>query len=384
MNTDQIVELFEQAGIRDPEEKLLYFIHSIIARDTFESFGVEKEYRNYIDAWDSPIGNSLREYLPQKVVGEQLVEGLAGSIEGTNGLDFVQGVVPELISGDPENLFAYLRGWHQGSYRTLLYSLLKVWAVLMVNKEMSAQPYPKDYTKSGPKELSLRVFEAYEQWQASYPRYEKILNFGEEEFFQVWLLTHGIPFRPEEVKTKRSVAFVKELKKVGCSEEAVLEYYFMARTGKRFKLKEIDSPFLYFRQVFLKAAGLPGDLDIPEDGTSSPGQRHYIDQERFNRCMQEWRNTKPIDFFGTLDYGQRNASRIIESENSMAYALVIFPTDEHYSKIEAGDIVTVRANYLVMSNWYGTVMKFSELVTVEKRADMDQRNTTKKPVPKVD
>ena len=48
------------------------------------------------------------------------------------------------------------------------------------------------------------------------------------------------------------------------------------------------------------------------------------------------------------------------------YALVIFPTDDHYSKVAVGDTVTVRANYLVMSNLFGTVMKFSELVNVEK------------------
>lgn len=47
-------------------------------------------------------------------------------------------------------------------------------------------------------------------------------------------------------------------------------------------------------------------------------------------------------------------------------ALCIFPTDDHYTKVEVGDTVTVRANYLVMSNHYGTVMKFSELASVEK------------------
>lgn len=48
------------------------------------------------------------------------------------------------------------------------------------------------------------------------------------------------------------------------------------------------------------------------------------------------------------------------------YALTIFPTEEHYSKVSVGDRVTVRANYLVLSNSFGVVMKFSELVSVEK------------------
>ena len=48
------------------------------------------------------------------------------------------------------------------------------------------------------------------------------------------------------------------------------------------------------------------------------------------------------------------------------YALVIFPTDDHYSKVAVGDTVVVRANYLVMTNRIGIVMKHSELVSVKK------------------
>lgn len=48
------------------------------------------------------------------------------------------------------------------------------------------------------------------------------------------------------------------------------------------------------------------------------------------------------------------------------YALAIFPTDEHYSRVSVGDTVTIRANYLVFSNWFGIVMKHSELIHVKK------------------
>lgn len=51
---------------------------------------------------------------------------------------------------------------------------------------------------------------------------------------------------------------------------------------------------------------------------------------------------------------------------NQTYALVIFPTDDHYSKVAVGNTVTVRANYLVMRNLFGIVMKFSELISVEK------------------
>lgn len=66
------------------------------------------------------------------------------------------------------------------------------------------------------------------------------------------------------------------------------------------------------------------------------------------------------------DVHNKPSIEISDSVNGQTYALVIFPTDDHYSKVTVGDTVTVRANYLVMSNLFGTVMKFSELVSVEK------------------
>lgn len=65
------------------------------------------------------------------------------------------------------------------------------------------------------------------------------------------------------------------------------------------------------------------------------------------------------------DIHNKPSIEISDSVSGQTYVLVIFPTDDHYSKVEVGDNVTVRANYLVMSNHYGVVMKFSELVSVE-------------------
>ena len=66
------------------------------------------------------------------------------------------------------------------------------------------------------------------------------------------------------------------------------------------------------------------------------------------------------------DIHSKPSIEISDRADGQTYALVIFPTDDHYSKVKVGDTVTVRANYLVMSNHYGTVMKFSELVRVER------------------
>ncbi len=66
------------------------------------------------------------------------------------------------------------------------------------------------------------------------------------------------------------------------------------------------------------------------------------------------------------DVHNKPSIEISDSVDSPCYALVIFPTEDHYSKVSVGDRVTVRANYLVFSNWFGVVMKHSELVDVEK------------------
>ena len=66
------------------------------------------------------------------------------------------------------------------------------------------------------------------------------------------------------------------------------------------------------------------------------------------------------------DIHNKPSMELSDSVDGQTCALVIFTTDDHYSKVEVGGIVTVRANYLVMSNHYGIVMKFSELVCVEK------------------
>lgn len=66
------------------------------------------------------------------------------------------------------------------------------------------------------------------------------------------------------------------------------------------------------------------------------------------------------------DVHNKPSIEISDCAGGQCHALCIFPTDDHYSKVAAGDTVTVRANYLVMSNWFGVVMKCSELVDVKR------------------
>ena len=66
------------------------------------------------------------------------------------------------------------------------------------------------------------------------------------------------------------------------------------------------------------------------------------------------------------DIHNKPSIELSDRVGGQVYALTIFPTDAHYSRVAVGDKVTVRANYLVFCNWFGMVMKHSELVCVEK------------------
>lgn len=66
------------------------------------------------------------------------------------------------------------------------------------------------------------------------------------------------------------------------------------------------------------------------------------------------------------DIHNKPSIEISDSVDGKCYTLCIFPSDDFYSQVSVGDTVTVRANYLVMSNHFGLVMKYSELVKVEK------------------
>lgn len=48
--------------------------------------------------------------------------------------------------------------------------------------------------------------------------------------------------------------------------------------------------------------------------------------------------------------------------DGQTYILAIFPSERQYDGVQIGDSVVIRSNYLVMSNWYGLVMKHSEIV----------------------
>lgn len=109
---------------------------------------------------------------------------------------------------------------------------------------------------------------------------------------------------------------------------------------------------------------------LPQQAPFAVGQLHEAFTSDLNGALQVY-GDKRFEVTGIAlkvgpDVHNKPSIELSDSTDGKTYALVIFPTDDHYSKLAVGDRVTVRANYLVMSNLFGTVMKFSELTYVEK------------------
>lgn len=315
---ETVEELFRQFEMKDFKDKYIYYLHALIARSVFTTYQEEKSFSNYAEAWESPIAFAMREYLPQNDITLQLVTAIAEQINETTGLDFIQEIVPDLFPGDAESVFEYLEEdrWEK-SDRTLFYSLLKIWAVIQAQEKQIAGSYPVSSNQLKAEDTSALLFAEYESWKVDYPKYAEIRAFGKDEFFKTWCLVYGSPFAPVPVTVKRKLSKLLELLlQKGCQEEIILAYYFMARTGKRFKLKEIGSLWDYFQAVF-------SDKTTAQDKENirSLGELFYKEKTIFEQCMDEWRNITPKDFLRTLYYlGQKNASRIIEWENCVVYA----------------------------------------------------------------
>ena len=66
-----------------------------------------------------------------------------------------------------------------------------------------------------------------------------------------------------------------------------------------------------------------------------------------------------------LDIHNKPSMELSDCEVGDTYALAIFPSADQYKGVKVGDFVAIRANYLVMSNLFGLVMKHSELVPID-------------------
>ena len=63
------------------------------------------------------------------------------------------------------------------------------------------------------------------------------------------------------------------------------------------------------------------------------------------------------------DIHNKPSIEISNKVDGRCHVLCVFPSDEIYNKVSVGDKVVCKGNYLVMSNWYGIVIKKCELIT---------------------
>ena len=63
------------------------------------------------------------------------------------------------------------------------------------------------------------------------------------------------------------------------------------------------------------------------------------------------------------DIHNKPSIEISNDIDGRCHILCVFPSDDIYNKVSVGDKVVCKGNYLVMSNWYGIVMKKCEVVS---------------------
>lgn len=62
------------------------------------------------------------------------------------------------------------------------------------------------------------------------------------------------------------------------------------------------------------------------------------------------------------DIHQLPTVQLSDAPGGRCFCHCIFPSEDILRQVSVGDRVVIRSNYLVMSNLYGVVMKYSELV----------------------
>lgn len=85
----------------------------------------------------------------------------------------------------------------------------------------------------------------------------------------------------------------------------------------------------------------------------------------FDSSLSKYKD-KRFEVTGTIikigpDIHNKPSLEISNNIYGRCHILCVFPNEDVYDKVSVGDKVTVRGNYLVMSNWYGIVLKKCEL-----------------------
>lgn len=307
--------IFEKADISDTITKYLFYLQAQIACYVFTNLQDDRDFADYADAWNSPAALALREYLPVCGIDRKWTAALAEQTAKIDSLDFLETMLPDLVPGRLDDLFAFLGREPQ---KENFYRLLKLWAVIQVREEISCQPHPVGSGGFTVDTLSNQIYQSYLRWQTKYPRYKKLLRFEEQDFFKIWLMAYGVPFCPEAVKVKRNLGkLLKELRAENCPDDVILQYYFIARTTRNFRnIKDINSLVDFFRIVFQREKRLFPEEESP----ASPGEWFFFNSDRFDQCVKDWRNISVLDFLrGFYYYGQKNPSKAIEAENCVPY-----------------------------------------------------------------
>lgn len=290
---DALRDLFDTVGITDNSTKFLLYTHAMAAEYVFSNDG---HYDSYYDAWNSNHATVYKKYLADlepELLQDQL-DSFCELVKHSDGLDFFNGITPDLFTGNLEALFSFFGA--SRDRRSLVYAVIKLWVLFEYKNYLNSRDYP--IYQLSKQEIFASIRTSYQAWD-KYTLVRNLYNF-EEHLGELWITAFGVPFIPQPIKSTGIAGVRKKILESGLSDDDILQLFYICKVAQTFSnLKSIGDPFSYFRRVFLEP--INGETEIADGGEiTSPAEDFFLSQELFNEALAKWKSLDAVNFVRSL------------------------------------------------------------------------------------
>lgn len=215
------------------------------------------------------------------------------------------GVLSRLLPGEPGRVLKHLAPDAETYAGALLHALLILLPLILMHRGMTR--YPEEH-HGDEAALADILFVRYTEVRKKLHNWQWGVETG-DELFQLWVRAYGVPRELPAIDLRANlVRIIKDLRKRGCSDELILQYYFMARTFQKGKVtrETIASVF------------------APAETVSSPGELYVATDNNLAKCLREFRKTQILDLLRVMGYPKlEDAKELIAAE--MGAVLPLLP-----------------------------------------------------------
>lgn len=317
-DVELIRSLFDKADIKVGIEKFNIYIHALVAQFVFSDGGSGVTFPSYREAWLSARSESYKKYLDDVPVGRrEVLYELCKYVHDSDGKDFITEITPELFPGNIDSVFNCLG--EAPTRRAFIYNLIKLYGLYSYRNYLYSIQYLPCQSRMSVDEVLMHIGALFENWEKA-NLYNLLIGFA-NKIKDLWLLAFGLPFAPRKITSTGIAGIKKELTKLGFSDEAALELFYVCKTSHSFDAKKIDDPFSYFRKISLTRVDEESKVSHPSEGKelSSPGQLFFLKEELFNKILNKWKTIDTVDFIRSICFSAYSSNLCAESALAMPY-----------------------------------------------------------------